>query len=110
MCKRDEGTPSASDIEEVVFGLEVQLHRRRVRSATARRRDGTHLLTNESQLVILELLKALLDVDIADDTRRVHHAGAEEPLIKVVASYNAQTQRSAIMHHALDCGHKRKMN
>jgi hypothetical protein len=46
----------------------------------------TNLFTDHSKLVILELLKGLLLVYIANDTRGIDHAGTEEPSIKVIAT------------------------
>lgn len=49
-------------------------------------RLNANLLANNSQLVVLELLKGLLLVDVADDTRGIDHAGAKEPSVEVVAA------------------------
>lgn len=46
----------------------------------------TNLLTDNSQLVVLELLETLLLVDIGDDTRSVDHARAKEPGVKVITT------------------------
>ena len=43
-------------------------------------------LAHQLQLVVLELLERLLPRRVADDTRRVDHARAEEPIVKVVAA------------------------
>lgn len=63
-----EGSPAAAKIEDLVTGLDA------------------NLLTNNSQLVVLELLKGLLPVDVTDNTRGVDHAGAKEPSIEVITS------------------------
>lgn len=49
-------------------------------------RLDTNLLANDGQLVVLELLKGLLLVDVADDTGSVDHAGAKEPSVEVVTA------------------------
>jgi hypothetical protein len=61
-----EGTPATAEIEDLVTGLDA------------------NLLTYNSQLVILELLKSLLLVDITDNTGGVDHAGTEEPSVEVI--------------------------
>ena len=38
-----------------------------------------YLFADDCELVVLELLQALLDIDITNNTRRVDHARAEEP-------------------------------
>lgn len=45
-----------------------------------------NLLANDSKLVVLELLKSLLAVDVGDDTRSVDHAGAKEPAVEVITT------------------------
>ena len=44
------------------------------------------LLAHQLQLIVLELLERLLPRRVADDTRRVDHARAEEPIVKVVTA------------------------
>lgn len=68
VSKSSEGTPSTSNVQQAIVGLEVEL------------------LANYGQLVILELLKAFLFFDIQNNTRGINHAGAEEPLVEVIAS------------------------
>lgn len=63
-----EGSPSAAKIKDLVTGLDA------------------NLLTNDSQLVVLELLEALFLVDITDDTGGVNHAGTEEPSVEIITS------------------------
>ena len=79
-----EGTPAATNVEKVVFGLEIEL--RHVLVDTGGRWGVTRLLADNGQLVVLELLKRLLPVDITNDTRRVNHARAKEPLVEIVSS------------------------
>lgn len=66
--KTSQSTPTATKIEELLALLE------------------TDLLTNDGQLVVLELLEALLVVNVGDDTRGVNHARAQEPGVKVIAT------------------------
>ena len=59
--------------------------------ATAKVKNGvarlkTNLLANNGKLVVLELLKSLLSVDVTDQTGGVDHARAQEPSVEVVAS------------------------
>lgn len=63
-----KGAPAAAKVKNLVARLD------------------TNLLANDSQLVVLELLKSLLLVDVADDTRGVDHAGAKEPSVEVVTA------------------------
>lgn len=66
--KSSESSPSTADIENLLTLLQVGL------------------LTDDSQLVVLHLLKSLLLVDVGDDTGGVDHSGAEEPGVEVVTS------------------------
>ena len=66
--KFSKGTPAAAKVEHLVTGL------------------NSNLLTDDSQLVILELFKSLFLVDVADDTRGVDHTRAEEPSVEVITS------------------------
>lgn len=66
--KSGEGAPAAANIQHSLVLLEL------------------NLLADNSQLVVLELLKALLRVDVRDDTRGVDHAGTEEPAVKVITA------------------------
>lgn len=66
--KTSQSTPTAAKIEELLALLE------------------TNLLTNDSQLVVLELLETLLVIDVGNDTRGVNHAGAQEPGVKVITA------------------------
>lgn len=61
-----KGAPAAANIQESLALLEADL------------------LAYNSQLVVLELLKALLGVDVGDDSRGVDHTGAQEPGIEIV--------------------------
>jgi hypothetical protein len=63
-----EGSPTTAEIEDLITGLD------------------SNLLTDDSQLVILELFKSLLLVDITDNARGVNHAGTEEPSVEVITS------------------------
>lgn len=59
--------------------------------ATAKVQNGvarlkTNLLANNGKLVVLELLKSLLFVDVTDQTGGVDHARTQEPSVEVVAS------------------------
>lgn len=63
-----KGSPAAAKIEDLVTGL------------------NTNFLTNNGQLVVLELLKGLLLVDVTDDTGCVDHAWAKEPSVEVVTA------------------------
>jgi hypothetical protein len=46
----------------------------------------TDLLTDHSKLVVLELLKSLLAVDVGDDTRSVDHTRTKEPAVEVITT------------------------
>ena len=63
-----KSTPSAPNVEQAIVGLEVEF------------------LANHGQLVVLELLKAFLLLDVQNDTRGIDHAGTEEPFVEVIAS------------------------
>lgn len=63
-----KGAPATAEIENLVTGL------------------GADLLTDDGQLVVLQLLERLLGVDIADNTGSVDHAGAKEPGVEVITS------------------------
>lgn len=63
-----KGTPSTSDVEQAIFGLEVEF------------------LANHGQLVVLELFKAFLLFDVQNDARGIDHAGTKEPFVEVVTS------------------------
>lgn len=63
-----ESTPATAKVEHLVTGLDADL------------------LTDDGQLVVLQLLQSLLLVDVADDTGRVDHAGAKEPSVEVVTA------------------------
>lgn len=63
-----KSTPATAEVKHLVTGL------------------NTNLLTDDGKLVILELLKGLLAVDVTDNTGGVDHAGAEEPSVEVVTS------------------------
>lgn len=64
----NEGSPTASDVEELVTGLESEL------------------FTDGRELVVLHLLEGLFDVRVADDAGGVDHAWAEEPFVEVVST------------------------
>lgn len=54
---------------------------------------SAYLFADDGELVVLELLEALIDVDVADDARRVDHARAKEParfVLERVSSGDAQ--------------------
>lgn len=63
-----QGTPATAKVENGVARLK------------------TNLLANNGKLVVLELLKSLLSVDVTDQTGGVDHARAQEPSVEVVAS------------------------
>lgn len=63
-----KSAPATAKVENLVAGLH------------------TDLLTDNGQLVVLELLEGLFLVDVADDTRGVNHTGTKEPSIKVITS------------------------
>lgn len=63
-----ESSPATAEIKNLVTGL------------------GTNLLTDNGQLVVLELLEGLLRVDVTDNTGGVDHAGAKEPGVEVITS------------------------
>lgn len=46
----------------------------------------TDLLAHNGQLVVLELLEALLLVDIRNDTRGVNHARTQEPSVEIITA------------------------
>ena len=81
-----ERTPAAANVENAVVGLEVKL--RGVRGYHLSDHDSKykHLLANDGELVVLELLKRLLLLEGADDAGGVNHAGSEEPAVKVVTA------------------------
>ena len=63
-----EGSPAAANIEHPLALLE------------------TNLFADDAKLVVLELLKALLLVNIRDNARGVDHAWAKEPAVEVVTT------------------------
>lgn len=63
-----ESAPATAKVKHLVAGLKVDL------------------LTNHSQLVVLQLLQGLLLVDVTNDTGSVDHAGAKEPSVEVITS------------------------
>ena len=63
-----QSSPSTANVEHAVTRLQVQL------------------LADSVQLVVLELLKSLLAVDVGDDTTGVDHTGSKEPSVKVVTA------------------------
>jgi hypothetical protein len=63
-----KSTPSTANVQELLALLEA------------------NLLTHDSELVVLELLKRLLLVDVGDDARRVDHARAKKPSIEIVTA------------------------
>lgn len=60
--------PAAANIKQTLTGLKL------------------NLFTDNLHLVVLELFKALLLVNVRDDSRSVNHAGSEEPCIKIVTA------------------------
>lgn len=63
-----EGTPATAKVKHLVTGLDADL------------------LTDDGQLVVLQLLQSLLLVDVADNTGSVDHAGTKEPSVEVVTA------------------------
>lgn len=63
-----KSSPSAADVQKSLAFLEIDL------------------LADNGKLVILELLKRLLLVDIRDNTRGVDHAWAKEPSVEVITT------------------------
>lgn len=63
-----ESAPAAANVQQSLVLLEL------------------NLLTDNGQLVVLELLQSLLRVDVRDNTRGVDHARTEEPAVKVIAA------------------------
>ena len=63
-----KSSPSAANIEHSLAALEI------------------NLLADNGELVVLELLKGLLSVDVGDDARSVNHAWAEEPSVEVITA------------------------
>ena len=61
--KSDKSAPATSNIEVTITGLKSEL------------------LADNGQLVVLELLKRFLALEILDDAASVNHARAEEPEI-----------------------------
>lgn len=59
--------PAAADVKKRIAGLE------------------TNFLTDNCQLVVLELFETLFFVNVADKTGSVDHAGTEEPTVEVIA-------------------------
>lgn len=66
--KAGEGAPATADIQEPLVLLEADL------------------LAHDGQLVVLELLEALLPVDVGDDAGGVDHARAQEPAVEVITA------------------------
>lgn len=66
--KASKSAPAAADIQESLALLE------------------TDLLAHDSQLVVLELLKALLGIDVGDDSGGVDHTGTQEPGVEIISS------------------------
>jgi hypothetical protein len=63
-----KGSPATANIEQLLALLELDL------------------LADNGELVVLELLKGLLLVDIGDNARGVDHAWAQEPAVEVIAA------------------------
>jgi hypothetical protein len=63
-----ECAPSAANVEHLLALLDA------------------NLLADNGHLVVLELLEALLLVDVGDDAGSVDHAWAEEPAVEIVAA------------------------
>ena len=63
-----KGTPTTAQIENLVTRL------------------STDLLTDDGQLVVLQLLERFFLVDVANDTGGVDHAGTQEPSVEVVTA------------------------
>lgn len=63
-----KSTPATAKVKHLVTGLDA------------------NLLTDNSKLVILQFLKSLFAVNVADDTGGVDHARAKEPSVEVVTS------------------------
>lgn len=63
-----ERSPTTANVEHAVSGLEVEL------------------VADHVELIVLELLKSLLAVNVTDNTRSVDHTGSKEPRVKVVSS------------------------
>ena len=63
-----ERTPATAKVKDRITGL------------------NTNLLTNNSHLVILQFFEGFFPVDVANQTGRVDHAGAQEPGVEVITS------------------------
>ena len=68
VSERCESSPSTPDIEKTIVRLEVQL------------------LTNNSELVILEFFESLGAIEIFDDARCVHHARTKEKFVEIITT------------------------
>ena len=68
MSESGKGTPSTSNVEQAIVGLEVEF------------------LANHGQLVVLELFEGFLLFDVQNDARSIDHAGTKEPFVEVIAS------------------------
>ena len=68
VSESSKGTPSTSNVEQAVFGLEIKF------------------ITNHSQFIVLELLEAFLSFDVQNNTGGIDHAGTKEPFVEVVTS------------------------
>lgn len=66
--KAGKGTPATANVEHAVALFQ------------------TDLLADDGELVVLELLKSLLAVDVGNDTRGVDHARAKEPTVEVITT------------------------
>lgn len=64
----NQGSPTTANVQESVTFLEVEL------------------FTDHVELVVLQLFKRFLSVDIGDDTAGVNHSRSQEPRVKVVSS------------------------
>jgi hypothetical protein len=63
-----QGTPPTANIQKALTFLQA------------------NLLAYDGKLIVLELFKSLLFVDIGDNARRVDHAGAKEPAVEIIAT------------------------
>lgn len=83
-CESNESSPSTSNIQHLVSGLQVQL------------------FAHHRHFVVLQLLKSLHTIDVLDDTGSVDHARTKEPRIKVVSSVVVVTDLLLVLGLRMD--------
>lgn len=66
--KGGKSTPSTANIEETVFGLEIEL------------------VADESEFIVLKFFESFSPIGIHNNTRSIDHPWTQEPTIEIVSS------------------------